>query len=168
MIEVFVQVKAGPWPGPGRCVIDGDAATLNLPGMHRPERCPAGAVPQRLATLVGLGPRPVVAGPGMLITSASFLDRLLTAEDPPPTKIPSGWREVLSTLVVHRRAWWRITVHADAAHRGLEVIDAGDAGLWSCQQCPPEPADEIDAGEPVALTPTTATAVWAWLSPLAG
>jgi hypothetical protein len=172
MIEVQVQVMAGPHPGRGQCIVDGDMAAVDLPGLDPPRRIPASVLPEWLAALVGLGPRPSVAAPGLLITSTAVLDRLLApGARTPSIEVPPGWRDLLTRIIECRQAWWRITVGPldRAPTDSLEIIDSGTAGLWARQPCPPTAADEeLDGQGPLAaLTSTTPTAVWTWLSRLA-
>jgi hypothetical protein len=170
MIEIRVQVLAGPHPGRGQCVVDGDVATVDLPGLDRPRQIPASVLPEWLAALVGLGPRPSVAAPGLLITSTAILDRLLETHGTrvSSVNVPAGWRDILTRIIACRQGWWRMAVGPlghDPAD-SLEIIDAGTAGLWSRRPCPPEAVDEaLDGSGPLAaLTSTTPTAVWTWLS----
>jgi hypothetical protein len=175
MIEILVRVMAGPHTGRGRCVVDGGVATVDLPGLDRPRRIPASVVPEWLAALVGLGPRPAVTAPGMLITSTAVLDGLLASGDAPGARtssidVPAGWRDLLTRIIECRQGWWRMSVgpFGDDPADSLEIIDAGSAGLWARRPCPPAAADEeIDGRGPLdALTSTTPTAVWTWLSRL--
>jgi hypothetical protein len=110
----------------------------------------------------------------------------------PSGGVPVTWRDPLARIVAARRAWWWVTVaaakHGDAqvdrdAQVGaapdrvggngqvdrLEVVDAGEAGLWVRQQhleadLARELEDGPGEGPATALTATTPTAVWAWLS----
>jgi hypothetical protein len=172
VIEVKVEVMAGARPGRGLCVIAGDVAAVDLPGLDRPGRIPAGVLPAWLAGLIGLGPRPAVAVPGLLIAPTAVLDRLLAGTGAFPWSVPAEWRGVLARIVECRQAWWRMTMGPPGADpvESLEVIDAGAAGLWARRPCPAAAADdEIDhEGLPLAaLAATTPTVVWTWLSRLA-
>jgi hypothetical protein len=77
----------------------------------------------------------------------------------------------MACIAANLAARWRITVgllDADPVD-SLEILDCASAGLWAIQLCPAEvAAEELGATEVVSLTPTTPTAVWAWLSRLAG
>jgi hypothetical protein len=107
----------------------------------------------------------------MLIASPAVLDRLLTPSGSTSAAVPAGWRDTLARIIECRQGWWRMTVGplGDDPIDSLEIIDAGTAGLWARQPCPTAAAaDEIDDRGPLtALTSTTPTAVWTWLSRLA-
>jgi hypothetical protein len=181
LIEVRVELLAGPRRGSGLCLIDGAVAALDLPGLDGPTRVPASVVPGWLAGLVGVGPRPEARSPGVLLAPRTLVD-CLTGADAAAVRaavgrhrVPPAWIELLVGIAASLPARWRMSVGApaDVPVDLLEILDAGDCGLWSVQDCPPEllsgEGREVDAAEPWAvLTPTTPTAVWVWLSRLAG
>jgi hypothetical protein len=106
-----------------------------------------------------------------------------------PTELPAGWVHALARLAGGAITQWKvqIVVSGGTVLDTLEIVDGDASGLWSLTDHSPESfADEIDdvdirtvdgendAGADcgrealVALAPTTPTAVWAWLSRLAG
>jgi hypothetical protein len=180
VVAVDVEVLVGPRAGAGSCLIQGDLAVADLPGLPDPRTIPTSVLPEWLAGLVGLGPRPVVSAPGLLIAPTTLLDTVLALATPDhaavaaaiaPSKVADAWLELLAGIAANLVARWRVTVgllDADAVD-SLEILDCASAGLWAIQPCPAEvAAEELGAAEVVSLTPTTPTAVWAWLSRLAG
>lgn len=152
--DLAVTVLAGRHPGTGRCRIADGVAEVELPGLDGPRELPAAALPGWLAGLVGLGPRPRAEVRGLLVTSRTAL-----AE---PGRLPAGWAGAPA-------AHWRLDLTVPGAGpSSLEVLDAGS--LWALS--PVEEAllaaEEVAVdGEPVAVRPTTPSAVWRWLAPLA-
>jgi hypothetical protein len=174
---VDIHVLAGRNTGRGRCVIDGPLAAVELPGLDAPHAIPTAAVPEWLAGLLGVGPRPRVHAPGVLIAHAAMLDSVLNLAEPDagaiaamiaPDRVSSRWLELLVAISVNLLARWRVEIRAPGATTAaetLEVLDCSAAGLWMLQ---PGPAEDVTGDEEVVcLAPTTSTAVWAWLSRLA-
>lgn len=174
-----VSVLAGPYRGTGSCELAGGRARVELPDLDRPRDVPAAVVPGWLAGLVGLGPRPRAAVPGLLVTSRPAVKRLLAHPGADPDQVraafgaalPDGWARQLSAPAGTPVAHWRLELAVPAGGTAtLEVLDAG--GLWSLTPVDPEllaaedAADRLD-GEPVGISPLTPSAVWHWLSPLA-
>jgi hypothetical protein len=110
-----------------------------------------------------------------------------------PADLPDVWVRALALLAGTRVSHWRVQVFdAGAALDALEILDGGSSGLWAAAEHDPGPfagevddSDELDgvdgigvrgtgaeeeaaAGPVVSLAPTTPTAVWSWLSRLAG
>jgi hypothetical protein len=181
LVEVLVEVLKGAHPGSGRCAVGGGLAVADLPGLPEPCVLPAAALPEWLAGLVGLGPRPAASAPGALVVRASVLDAVLALDRPDARRVratagpaPGPWPGLLAAVSAGLTGRWRMTVAGltgDVAH--LEVLDCGPSGLWAVQPCPPGGlADELPAADgddaAVLLTPTTPTEVWVWLSRLAG
>jgi hypothetical protein len=176
---VDVEVLAGRHTGCGRCLLEGGRAVVDLPGLAGPRVIPGAALPEWLAGLVGLGPRPQVASPGVLMLDRAALDDIVgpaapnvaaVAAAPRPERLPQRWLELLAGIGAGFSARWRVEVTSDVrSSETLEVIDSADTGLWAVQPCPPElaVAETGDRGELVTLAPTTPTVVWAWLSRLA-
>jgi hypothetical protein len=184
IVAVDVDLLVGPRAGAGSCLIQGDLAVVDLPGLPHPRAIPTSVLPEWLAGLVGLGPRPVVSAPGLLIAPTTLLDTVLALATPDPagvaaavaaaiapSKVSDAWLEMLAGIATSLAARWRVSVgllDADPVD-SLEILDCASAGLWAIQPCPAEvAAEELDTAEAVSLTPTTPTAVWAWLSQLAG
>jgi hypothetical protein len=179
-VAVDVEIPVGPFPGTGRCLIQGDLTVAELPALTDPRALPTTALPEWLAGLVGLGPRPAVSAPGILIAQTALLDTVLDLATPEPAAVAAAiaperlapdWLTLLAGIAGHLAARWRITVGPlDAAPvDALEILDCAGKGLWARQPCPTEvAAAELDTETAAdALTPTTSTAVWMWLSRLA-
>ena len=177
MTCVDIHMLAGRTTGRGSCVIDGAVAAVEVPGLDAPHAIPTAAVPEWLAELLGVGPRPRVHAPGVLIAHAAMLDRVLNIAEPDagaiaeliaPDRVSSRWLELLTAISANLLARWRVEIRAPGATTAaetLEVLDCAAAGLWMLQ---PGPTEEVTAGEEVVcLAPTTSTAVWTWLSRLA-
>jgi hypothetical protein len=96
--------------------IDGQAVAM-------PEgRCEAGLRAAHIATAVDLGPRPLPAVRGLLLVDAAEP----TLDD--VTAVGPDWVAALDALVRARRTRWQLLVEGEVA---LDVVDAGEAGLWS-------------------------------------
>jgi hypothetical protein len=88
-----------------------------------PDGClDAGLRAAHIATAVGLGPRPRPAVGGLLIIDAAEP----TVEDVSP--IGADWVGAVKALLGAHRSRWQLQVDGDVA---LDIVDAGDAGLWS-------------------------------------
>jgi hypothetical protein len=179
--DLRVTVLAGKHVGSGRCELAAGTARVDLPGLDGPRDIPAAVLPGWLAGLVDLGQRSRPAVGGLLVTSRPVLDRLLAlpVADPDrvrdavaPSVLPAGWARSLAALAGGRYGHWRLDLTVPGGGTAtLEVLDAG--GLWSLTPVDPALlASEVDSampgGEPVAVSPTTPSAVWRWLAPLAG
>ncbi|TYK43634.1 hypothetical protein [Actinomadura decatromicini] len=158
---VEVTVLVGRHPGTGNCVIGDGVAAVELPGMDGPRVVPADVVPEWIAALVALAPRPRAKTSGMLVTSQTGLDVLLG--DCREPDISRDWLDLLATIRASLIARWRVTA---APGGDIEILDCASAGLWAVQPCPPEAVGAAN-GPLISLTPTTPTAVWTWLSLLA-
>jgi hypothetical protein len=178
-LAVDVDVLVGPRAGTGCCLIHGDLAVVDLPGLPVPRAIPTSVLPEWLAGLVGLGPRPAVSAPGLLIAPTTLLDTVLELAAPDhaavaaaiaPSKVSGAWLALLAGIAASLATRWRVAVgplNADPVE-SLEVLDCVGTGLWAVQPCPAEvAAEELGTAEAISLTPTTPTAVWAWLSRLA-
>ena len=180
--DLQVTVLAGRHAGAGTCRLAEGLARVDLPGLDSPRELPSAALPGWLAGLVGLGPRPRAAVTGLLVTSRPTLDRLLAlpAADPDrvrvafaPSTLPDGWADALAALAGAPAHWRMELTVPGAGTAALEVLDAGAGGLWSLAAVDPallgseQDGAPLD-GEPVAVSPTTPSAIWHWLAPLAG
>jgi hypothetical protein len=178
-VAVDVDVLVGPRAGAGSCLIRGGLAVVDLPGLAAPRVIPPSVLPEWLAGLVGLGPRPVVSAPGLLIAPTTLLDTVLALAAPDraavataiaPDKVNAAWLALLAGIAANLAARWRVAIgplNADPVD-SLEILDCASAGLWAIQPCPAEAAaEELGTAEAVSLAPTTPAAVWAWLSRLA-
>jgi hypothetical protein len=180
-VVVDVDVRVGRHAGSGRCVITGDRAVADLPGLGSPRAIASAVLPEWLAGLLDVGPRPEVSSPGVLILRRALLDDVLRLSEPDvddvaaaiaPERLSRPWLELLTTVGTSLTARWRVALRsADARStaEALEILDCSAAGLWVVQPCPAElvAAELGDGGDLVTLAPTTSTAVWAWLSRLA-
>jgi hypothetical protein len=145
--------------------VTGDAAGFLLPG--REGLCDfaivhPGFVPEQLARVVGLGPRPRAPAAGPLELETRLLDELTAAD---PGRRTGALRRVLDTspeaagalartLATGFQARWEAVMRwlpapRSAGQRAVQVIDTA-TGLWAV-----EPGC---AG--LAVWPTTPTAVW--------
>jgi hypothetical protein len=162
MTVFTIEVLRGPVTGRGHGWSEGGTALVELPGLDEPRTLPAQRVPSWLAALVGLGPRPVPAARGILLTDAWRLRKLLDEQDGASAAVtaildlpdlPPAWTEALGRLRAHLTAHWRLTVDA----LGLEVIDGATAGLWRL-------AGDPDDQRRVVLQTTTPTQIWRCLT----
>jgi hypothetical protein len=182
VVRVDVEVLMGRHVGVGCCLIDGELVLADLPGLPEPQALPVAALPEWLAGLVGLGPRPAASAPGSLVTRARVLDAVLALDGASARSVlaatgpvPGPWPELLAAVSGGLAGRWRVAVTGLASgDEHLEVLDCADAGLWAVQPCPPAtlPDDDLPPSPtpddpPVLLTPTTPTTLWAWLSRLA-
>jgi len=126
------RVAATGWIGPELSVLaipEGD-------GLEEIKACPTGFLPARLAGYLSLGPRR--HQPGSALVEKLHLD---AATD--TTGIADRIRAAL-------RLRWRVTVSWKTGSRSLEVIDAGEEGLWIAEE----------EGELLRINGATATEVW--------
>lgn len=177
-VVVDVDVRVGPHTGSGRCVTTGDRTVVDLPGLAAPRTISTAALPEWLAGLVGVGPRPAVSSPGVLILRRDVLDAVLDLAAPDvaalaaalaPEPVPRRWLELLAALGAGLCGRWRVGICAPGGGDALEILDCASAGLWAVHPCPVElgEAELGDGGDLVSLAPTTSATVWAWLSRLA-
>jgi len=145
--------------------VAGGAAGLLLPdreGLCEFVVVHPGFVPERLARVVGLGPRPRTQAAGPLELGTGLLDELTAADpgrrtgalqrvlDGPPG--PAG--AVARALATGFRARWEAVMRwlpapGSAGQRSVQVADT-ESTLWAVER----------AGIGLALSPTTPTAVW--------
>jgi hypothetical protein len=138
--------------------VDRERASFVVPlpdGRVRLRSVPAEFVPEALARLNELGPRPRVEPAVALRLPAAELGRLLAGTRPPGDAEPA-LAAIVEGLQEHWRvvATWRAVSGADEA-RAVEVIDT-QAGLWLVT-----PADDT-----VELFPTTPSTVFLLLAAL--
>jgi hypothetical protein len=175
MISVDVHVLTGDNAGRGNCVIDGAVASVDPPGPKAPHAMPTAAVPEWLASLLGIGPRPRVHASGVLIAQPALLDRALHITEPDadaiaaviaPDRLSRRWLDLLVAISSNLTARWRVEIRTPATTvaETLEVLDCSSNGLWMLQ---PGDSEEVPGGDVVCLAPTTSTDVWRWLSRLA-
>ncbi len=179
-VVLDVDVLAGARRGRGGVVVRDGRAVVALPGLDGLRAVPSSLLPGWLGALVDLAPRPHVDCPGLLVTDRESLDAFL---DGPAADAASAIRDALgpgpsarwvaalagmSGHVVNRWALTRRVLDADGADLArtvVEVVDAGDAGLWRLAECDASwLAGELD-GEPappwpVAISATTTTDLW--------
>lgn len=122
---------------------------------------PSPALPELVARIVDLGPRPEPMVTAPLLLPAEVLDVWLrgaprsvldAAVDDP------GSRRVLVALRHQLRVTWAVTSELPTSDgrlvsRAIRVVDAGDAGLWLLHRVP-------EAGGVALLDGVTSTAVW--------
>jgi hypothetical protein len=177
---VELEVLCGPHPGTVRAVLEGPGAAVQLPDAQSGRLVSRSLLPGWLAALVGLGPRPAVAVPGVLVVDAASLDLLLGADAGGPDAVaaafgdepvPPAWGDALGALPARVAARWRLTTRV-ADHDGalvpagaIDVVDAGEAGLWQLAPVDTEWLTAELAGEPgppvvVAVSTLSTTAVW--------
>lgn len=177
-----VTVRRGLRPGHGELVFAGDHVLVRLPGVDPPQWTPRDQVPELLARVCGLRPRPVVGRAAVLITERSTVDTyvaLAGAADEAAvrrcfgaTRLSEDWVGRLCAVAGLVESHWEVaTLSADGAVAPwLEVVDAGPAGgLWSVTPATAQllaAADDgpISGDELVAFVPVTTTAIWAALS----
>jgi hypothetical protein len=82
----------------------------------------AGLRAAHIATAVDLGPRPLPAVHGLLLIDAAEP----TVDD--VTAVGPDWVAAVDALLRARRTRWQLRVEGDVA---LDIVDAGEAGLWS-------------------------------------
>jgi hypothetical protein len=82
----------------------------------------AGLRAAQVATAVRLGPRPLPAVRGLLLLDAAEP----TVEDVSP--VGADWVAAVEALLQAHRSRWQLLIDGDLA---LDIVDAGDAGLWS-------------------------------------
>jgi hypothetical protein len=124
-------------------VVDADGARHRLTvdaaeaRLETGESVPAAMVPLLVAALVDLGPRPVRDATSVLLAGAD-----------PPWVRPGERR-------------WRIAAGEPGGSTAsvLDVVDAGDGGLWT----PRDTADLLPEKGTV-LRPITSTDAWTWIS----
>ena len=119
-------------------------------------------VPEQLARLVGLGPRPRASTARPLELATELLDEL-TASDPgrradapqpvPDTSSEEAWA-IARTLATGFRARWEVVVRwlpapGSSGQRAMHVIDT-ETTLWAVEP----------GGTGLLVSPTTPTAVW--------
>jgi hypothetical protein len=145
--------------------VTGDAAAFLLPAQG--QLCEfvvvhPGFVPEQLARVVGLGPRPRVPAAGRLELGTGLLDELTAAD---PGRRTDALRRVLDgrpeaagavarALAAGFQARWEAVMRwlpapGSAGQRAVQVIDTA-TGLWEMEP----------GGTGVAVWPTTPTAVW--------
>lgn len=176
VVTVDVDVRVGRHTGSGCCVTTGDRTVVDLPGLAAPRTISTAALPEWLAGLLGVGPRPEVSSPGVLILRRDVLDAVLDLAPPDvdavaaalaPAPAPRRWLELLAPLGAGLCGRWRVEISTPGGD-ALEILDCGSAGLWTVHPCPVELGEaELGDGDLVTLAPTTSTTVWAWLSRLA-
>jgi hypothetical protein len=119
-------------------------------------------VPEQLARIVGLGPRPRASTARPLELATELLDEL-TASDPgrradapqpvPDTSSEEAWA-IARTLATGFRARWEVVVRwlpapGSSGQRAMHVIDT-ETTLWAVEP----------GGTGLLVSPTTPTAVW--------
>lgn len=146
--------------------LDVDFAALLLPGdagLLELAWVPAAFLPDALARLVELQPRPVPEGPPLRLTPGALAHLLAAPSDhaTPPNGDPCGGpgqdqrvRRLLASVTRH----WRIeartmTEGGPALPRSVEALDTPD-GMWRLF---------VDRGC-VELRPTSPTLLWRWLT----
>lgn len=161
------RVEAAPAPGPVEPLVaaspdgplwvrlDGDVYELERVDGHvlwDGEPLHTGLLPHWLAAAFGLGPRPPTnAPPGLLLAPRTDLERCLGGE-PGDLVAPNGpWQLAVQRLAGARR------LGVAGATGTVEVLDAGDAGLWRVL----EGADDDPAI--VGLRAADPSAAWAAL-----
>jgi hypothetical protein len=75
-----------------------------------------------IATAVNLGPRPQPAAQGLLVLDS---DEPLVED---VTSVGADWARAVDALVRAPRRRWQLLVEGAVA---LDIVDAGDGGLWS-------------------------------------
>jgi hypothetical protein len=98
-----------------------DGRVVQLGGDHGDPGLQAAGI----AAAVDLGPRPRPLVQGMLLVSAAEL-RL---ED--VASVGDDWAAAVTALVTAEQRRWQIVADGDVL---LDIVDAGDAGLWSVGQ----------------------------------
>jgi hypothetical protein len=100
-------------------LLDGHVVEIPGPGSD------PGLQAAHIAAAVDLGPRPLPAARGLL---------LLDCDDPrveDVTSVGADWAAAVDALVRAPRRRWQLVVEGDIT---LDIVDAGDAGLWSVGQ----------------------------------
>ena len=182
-----LEVFEGRHQGLCVAVVEGALAAVQLPGEDAPRRLPSSLLPGWLAGLVGLAPRPRPACPGVLVLDRDRLDALLGLDEGSrgdeaavrdalgPDPLPEAWSRALATLPGAVTGRWRLARRLDGmdgevvGSSEVEVLDAGDAGLWQVVPVDEDWVRDELAGQPaparlVALSATTPTAVWELLT----
>ncbi len=141
------------------CSVDAQNARFVVPRRDGDETItvPTQFVPDALARLVDLGPRPHPASDVRLRCSAGQLARLLASRvlEPEATTFAGRQeRETIGRLLAGLKEHWRVEARwepSPGSHgmRAAEVLDTDD-GLWLV----------TSEGSDVELRPTTPTAVW--------
>ncbi len=183
-VVLELEVLAGPHPGRCVAVIEGSTAGVRLPREQEIRVISRSLLPGLLAGLVHLVPRPRVPDPGVLVVDQDRLDVLLSTGGPGAQaavgelgagQLPDAWTDALTALPGKVQGRWRLTRQVEVAGavvadaEVVEVVDAGDAGLW--QLAPvgtgwlaDELAGEPGPARPVAVSALTPTAVWELLT----
>jgi hypothetical protein len=186
IVEAHITVHRGVTRGHGTILRRGDLGRIELPGVTNPTWARASALPGLLFTGCELGPRPRSGPLVVLVDEPSLTDLLTQSNSPQARDAHSQAAGELTRLARGLRAWWLLewvrgvvpktlavdeAWHSAASATGsrLEVLDAGDAGLWRIMARVPEPllADWEGDEEPVALCRTNATEVFTALVRLA-
>jgi hypothetical protein len=95
-----------------------DGRVVEIPGRGNDP----GLQAAHIAAAVDLGPRPLPAAQGLL---------LLDSDDPRVEDVSSvgtDWAAAVDALARAPRRRWQLVVEGDVT---LDIVDAGDAGLWS-------------------------------------
>ncbi len=153
-----------------------------------PVRLAASALPVWFSLVTDMGPRPAPRGRGLLITSRDTLERLLDLTSPDEDAVRTTLEDPglsgdeaagLAALVRGLACRWSLEWScgqddaqepaddgwstASVTHQGrLEVLDAGEHGLWRVlTDLPAAIADDLpDDEEPVALVRSATSDVW--------
>lgn len=143
----------------GTVVVDRDGAHVTVPGQAF--TVPSDFLPEALARLNDLGPRPRVEDPSSLRLPAGTLATALAAGDAADANaLEPAERARLHALIAARRGHWRAEVRwtpapdAEGA-RAVEVLDTS-GGVWLV----------VADGDDVELRPSTPTAVFRRLAAL--
>lgn len=185
-VEAHITVHRGVTRGHGTILRRGDLCRIELPGATNPTWARASALPGLLFTGCELGPRPRSEPLVVLVDESSLTDLLTQSNNSQAHDSHSQAVGELTKLARGLRAWWSLewvrgvvpeTLAVDEAWHPaasatagrLEVLDAGDAGLWRIMACVPEPLRPDWEGdeEPVALCRTNAIEVFDTLVRLA-
>ena len=134
------------------------AARIEVPGQEIV--VPPDFVPEALARLNDVGPRPRPEGAGRLRVSVAGLAAALATRDAAAAELTGPDDDALRTILAALRDHWRVEARWAAAEgspgvRVVEVLDT-DAGMWLV----------VPDGEHVELWPSTPTTVFRQLCAL--
>lgn len=155
-VTAAIEVRRDDRRAGGR--IEGDVARLLVPRASDLEEIavPVDVLPDALARLLDLGPRPLSPAAGAFRVSASTLSVALAGGDDARSapEEDDGELEALRALLGRGFAHWRVTIEGspstdDPQAAAVEVLDT-PGGLWLLSPLPPE----------VELRPATSSAVF--------